>query len=493
METVESLSYFLPELILTGTLVLVIVLEFALKRNRAQVAAWIAGVGAAIAAVAALGDAGNDPALIFYGTTAVDQFVVFFRVFLSVVFVAVAVFTVPHARDDGAIGKRGGEFYALMLTTLLGGYLLVGAVNIVMIFIALEMVSIPSYVMAGYFKENERGSEASVKYVIYGAFASGAMIFGLSLLYGMTGQTDIYSIGEALRTMQPSLGLLGAAVLTLAGAGYKISMVPFHFWAPDVYEGAPTPAAAFFAVGPKAAGVALLIRMVWALGAGRLSEPIATWVAAGGLSWRDILSALAVITMTLGNLSALFQNNMKRLLAYSGIAHAGYIIMGLAAFSGMGLQAVLFYLVVYFFANLAFFLMVDIVEQKTGSVDISGFEGLGWRNPMLGAGLVIVLFSLTGLPPTAGFPGKYYLFAALISQQMYWLAIVGALNSVISLWYYMRIARAMFLGGWDVAGTPIKANLAQVTLYTVLIVPVLYFGLFWSRLVDLARFAAGIY
>ena len=493
METVESLSYFLPELILTGTLALVIIFEFALKRNQAQVAAWLTGIGAAVAALAALGDAAGDPALIFYGTTAVDPFVVFFRFFLSAVAVAVVVFTVPHARDGGAIGKRGGEFYSLMLTTLLGGYLLAGAVNIVMIFIALELVSIPSYVMAGYFKANKKGSEASVKYVIYGAFASGAMIYGLSLLYGMTGKTDIYAIGASLRTLQPSIGLLAAAVLTLAGAGYKIGMVPFHFWAPDVYEGAPTPAAAFFAVGPKAAGVALLARLVWALGAGSLSEPVGTWVAAGGLSWRDILSALAVITMTLGNLSALFQNNLKRLLAYSGIAHAGYIIMGMAAFSGIGLTAVIFYLMVYYFANLAFFLIVDMVEQKTGSVDISAFQGFGLSNPMLGAGLVIVLFSLTGLPPTAGFAGKYYLFAALISQKMYWLALVGAANSVISLWYYMRVARAMFLGGWEEAGTPLRGNLAQTTLYTILVVPVLVFGIFWGPLADIARYAAGLY
>ena len=494
METVQSLGFFLPELILTGALAVVIVLEFAVRRNRARVAAWFTGIGAAAAALAALGDAGNSPTLIFYGTTAVDSFVVFFRFFLSMVAIAVVVFTIPHAADDGKIGRRGGEFYSLMLATLLGGYLLAGAVNIVMIVIALELVSIPSYVMAGYFKDDARGSEASVKYVIYGAFASGTMLYGLSLLYGMTGQTDIYSIGAALRGMEPSLGLLAAAVLTLAGAGYKISMVPFHFWAPDVYEGAPTPAAAFFAVGPKAAGVALLIRIVWAFGAGPLSDSTGMWVVAGGLSWRDILAALAVITMTLGNLSALFQNNLKRLLAYSGIAHAGYIIMALAAFSGTAVQAVLLYLMVYFFANLAFFLLVDIVEQKTGTADIEGFKGLGWSNPVLASGLFLVLISLTGLPPTAGFPGKYYLFLAVIEQKMYWLAVVGAANSVVSLWYYMRVAKKMFMEGMgEEAGAPIKPHISQAVLYGVLVVPVLLLGIFWSPLVNLARFAAGIY
>jgi NADH-quinone oxidoreductase subunit N len=186
MDTVQSLGFFLPELILTGTLLLVIVFEFALKRRKAQVAAWLTGIGAAMAALAALGNAGQVPTLVFFGTAVVDPFLVFFRFFLSMVAVAVIVFTVPHARDGGAIGKRGGEFYALLLSTLLGGYLLVGAVNVVMVFIALELVSIPSYVMAGYFKDEKKGSEAAVKYVIYGAFASGAMLYGFSLLYGLT-------------------------------------------------------------------------------------------------------------------------------------------------------------------------------------------------------------------------------------------------------------------------------------------------------------------
>ena len=493
METVESLGYFLPELILTGTLVLVIIAELIVKRNKALTAAWITGIGAAAAALAALGDAGRGPELIFYGVTAVDSFVVFFRFFFSVVAVGVLVFTAPHATDDGAIGSRGGEFYSLMLTTLIGAYLLVGAVDVVMIFIALELVSIPSYVMAGYFKEDEKGSEASTKYIIYGAFASGAMIYGFSLLYGLTGHTDIYEIGSALRAVDPGLGLLAAVVLTLAGAGYKMSMVPFHFWAPDVYEGAPTPAAAFFAVGPKAAGVALLARLVWALGAGPISESAGTWFAAGGLSWTSVLAAFAVITMTLGNLAALLQTNLKRLLAYSGVAHAGYILMGLAAFSGRGLTAVLFYLMVYYLANLAFFLVVDMVEQEKGTVDIDAFSGLGSRRPMLGVALVIVLFSLTGLPPTAGFIGKLYLFSALIDKQLYWLAVVGVANSVVSLFYYMRVAKAMFLEEGEKIPASGGFGLVQSVLLVVLVVPVLIFGVFFGPLIDLAEFASGLF
>ncbi len=494
METVESLRYFLPELILTGTLLLVIVVELALKRRKALAAAWLTGVGAAAAALAALGDVSQGPELIFYGTTVVDPFVVFFRIFFSVVAVGVIVFTAPHATDEGAIGRRGGEFYSLMLTALIGAYLLVGAVDVVMIFIALEMVSIPSYVMAGYFKEDRKGSEASTKYIIYGAFASGAMIYGFSLLYGLTGETNIYAMGRVLRTVDPSLGLLAAVVLTLAGAGYKMSMVPFHFWAPDVYEGAPTPAAAFFAVGPKAAGVALLVRLVWALGvAGPVSEPAGAWLAAGGFSWSSILAALAVVTMTLGNLAALLQTNLKRLLAYSGVAHAGYILLGLAAFSGRGLTAVLFYLMVYYFANLAFFLVVDMVEQEKGSVDIDAFEGLGWRKPMLGAGMVIVLLSLTGLPPTAGFIGKLYLFGALIEQKLYWLAVVGVANSVVSLFYYMRVARAMFLEHDEKVPARGPVSAVQSTLLVTLVVPVLIFGIFFGPLIDLARYASGLF
>lgn len=495
METVESLSYFIPELVLTGTLVLVIGAEFVLKRNRAVVAAWITAVGAAAAALLGLGDVSKSAAQVFYDATAVDAMVVFFRFFFSAVAVAVVVFTAPHAREDGAIGRRGAQFYALMMATLVGAYLLAGATDAVMVFIALELVSIPSYVMAGFFREDAKGAEASVKYVIYGAFASGTMFFGFSLLYGMTGHTNLYAIGTALRTMEPSLGLLTAAVLVLAGVGYKISMVPFHFWAPDVYEGAPTPAAAFFAVGPKAAGVALLIRFVWAFGAGPLSETTGLWTTAGGLDWSAILAVFSVITMTLGNLAALLQTNLKRLLAYSGVAHAGYILMGLAAFSGTGLQAVLLYLMVYYFANLGFFLIVDMVEQQSGSAEMSAFNDLGWRHPMLGVGMVIVLFSLTGLPPTAGFVGKWYLFAALIQQKIYWLAVAGVLNSVVSLWYYMRVAKAMWLDGGGETTAPAmgRLNLPQAALAVVLVVPVLIFGILWSPLADLAAYAAGIF
>jgi len=493
METVESLRYFVPELILTGTLVLVIIADVAMKKRKALSAAWLTGIGVSAAALAALANADQGSLLIFYDTTAIDPFVTFFRIFFSVVGVGVLVFTAPHAADDGAIGRRGGEFYSLMLTTLIGAYLLVGAVNIVMIFIALELISIPSYVMAGYFKEDEKGSEASTKYIIYGAFASGAMMYGFSLLYGLTGHTNIYEIGSALRTVEPGIGLLVAVILTLAGAGYKMSMVPFHFWAPDVYEGAPTPAAAFFSVGPKAAGVALLARLVWSLGAGPVSESTGSWFAAGGLSWSSILAAFAVITMTLGNLAALRQTNLKRLLAYSGVAHAGYILMGLAAFSGLGLQAVLFYLVVYFFANLAFFLVVDMVEREKGTVDIEAFAGLGSRRPMLGVALVIVLFSLTGLPFTAGFVGKLYLLSALIEKQLYWLAIIGVANSVVSLWYYMRVAKTMFFDEAEQIPASSTIGLVQPVLLAVLVVPVLVFGLFFGPLIDLARFASGLF
>ncbi len=493
METVESLSYFVPELILTGTLVLVIIADVAMRTHKALSAAWLTGIGVAAAALAALTSADQGPVLIFYGTTAIDPFVTFFRIFFSVAAVGVLVFTAPHAADDGAIGRRGGEFYSLMLTTLIGAYLLVGAVNIVMIFISLELISIPSYVMAGYYKDDRKGSEASTKYIIYGAFASGAMMYGFSLLYGLTGHTNIYEIGSALRAVEPGIGLLVAVILTLAGAGYKMSMVPFHFWAPDVYEGAPTPAAAFFAVGPKAAGVALLARLVWALGAGPVSESTGTWFAAGGLSWSSILAAFAVITMTLGNLAALKQTNLKRLLAYSGVAHAGYLLMGLAAFSGRGLTAVLFYLMVYYFANLAFFLVVDIIEREKGTVDIDAFAGLGSRRPMLGVGLVIVLLSLTGLPPTAGFIGKLYLFSALIDKQLYWLAIIGVANSVVSLWYYMRVAKTMFFEEVEQIPASGGIGLVQPVLLAVLIVPVLIFGIFFGPLIDLARFASGLF
>jgi NADH-quinone oxidoreductase subunit N len=313
------------------------------------------------------------------------------------------------------------------------------------------------------------------------------MLYGLSLLYGLTGETTFSGIRQALIAGDVSpFTLLVVSILVLVGLGYKVAMVPFHFWCPDVYEGAPTPIAAIFSVGPKAAGFALMIRFFYTtLMVG--PDAAASMALLQKVDWPLMIAFLSVVTMTYGNLVALRQSNVKRLLAYSSIAHVGYLLMGLLVLTPAGLQAVLFYLLVYALMNLGAFLFVVAINNHLRSEDISDYAGLGFRAPWAAAMMIVFLFSLTGLPPTAGFIGKFYLFAEVIHQEYYWLAIVAVLNSVVSLFYYMKIAKAMYFTAAP-EGTEGKLRLAPVHLVVlaVLALPTIYLGVKWAPLKDIA-------
>jgi NADH-quinone oxidoreductase subunit N len=320
------------------------------------------------------------------------------------------------------------------------------------------------------------------------------MIFGLSILYGLTGELNLIAVGQRLAAMEGvGPAVLVASFLVLGGIGYKIAAVPFHFWCPDVYEGAATPMTAFLSVAPKAAGFAMLARFTYHLfgQAGALVS----------IDWPMVLAVISAITMTLGNLVALQQSNVKRLLAYSSIAHAGYLLMGLASYdratgtlSERGLFGVLFYLAVYVFMNLGAFAVVIALREKVGNEeDIENYKGIGLRAPLLGVSMAIFLFSLTGLPPFAGFVGKFFLFAAVIDAKLYWLAVVGILNSVVSLYYYARILKAMFLTSVDeeVRKRPVGLATAHSAILVVLAAPTLLLGIFWGPLADLVNRSVG--
>jgi NADH-quinone oxidoreductase subunit N len=365
-----------------------------------------------------------------------------------------------------------------------------GASNLLMMYLAIELSSISSYILSGYTREAPDSSEASLKYVIYGALSSGLMLYGISMIYGLTGSVDIYTINQALSRGQINdVTLLLAGVLVLAGLGYKISAVPFHFWTPDVYEGAPITITAFLSVASKAGGFALLIRFfkVTFLDSTAVGLPPGFWAALQVFNWQELLAAISVLTMTLGNLVAIWQNNMKRLLAYSSIAHAGYMLMGVVVLGNDGLAAVLIYFVVYLFMNLGAFYVVMIVADRTGSEDIEEYRGLAARAPFLAFSLAVFLISLTGLPPTAGFIGKLYLFAALLNHEWIWLAVVGALNSVISLYYYVRVFRNMYLRPGDQQEARLPIGRVQFATVTLLLVPTILLGLYFSPLVQLAQ------
>jgi len=335
---------------------------------------------------------------------------------------------------------------------------------------------------------NRRSSEAALKYLIYGGVASGAMIYGMSWVFGMTGSLDYARISEALLQGEVNrLGLFMAFVFILAGFGYKIVFVPFHMWSPDVYQGAPTPITAFLSVASNASGVAIMIRFFFPA-VSRLGEG-GNWSFISGVEWPHLLLFVSMVTMTLGNLCALNQQNVKRMLAYSGIAHAGYLLMGLVVLNNDGLRAMLFYVAVYLIMNLGAFLVVVIVANATGKEDVEGYRGLAWRGAAIPAVcMAIFLFSLTGLPPFAGFVGKFFLFAAVIKAggMFVLLAVVAILNSVISLYYYARIVKTMFLDFPQPDDPKVEMTVNNSALLGFLSCLTVLLGIYWGPLASYA-------
>jgi NADH-quinone oxidoreductase subunit N len=364
---------------------------------------------------------------------------------------------------------------------------MVSTVDLIMVYISIEIVSIMSFVLAGYLKQNTRSNEAGLKYVVYGAFSSGIMLFGLSYIYGLTGSTNYFQIQQAIATMDASANtaLMMATLMVLAGFGYKVSAVPFHFWTPDVYEGAPTTITAYLSIAPKAGAFAMMIRF--------FNQVLADGGAMGGLDasslaslpWANIMSLLAVITMTLGNIVAIQQNNIKRMLAYSSIAHAGYMLLAMPVMSGDSIYAIMIYLVMYLFMNLGAFFVVIIVKNKTGGETFDDYRGLGWEMPMVGVAMTIFMVSLTGLPPSAGFIGKFYIFASLIKggNQFYWLVVAGGINSVVSLYYYFRVVKVMFLEG-ERSETILQPPTIMAGMLLATAIPTVILGIYWTPVAD---------
>jgi len=473
-----SLRYFLPELAVTATILLLVVLHVVGKNRRSPDAALLALVGTGMALlVASMTPAGAGIGL-FEGMVVLDGFAVFFKV-LTALATAIVIFMSIDCEE--LADRTQAEYYLFLLSVLLGMFLLSSASDIVMLYLALELVSIPSYLLAGYLKGKASSTEASMKYVVYGATASGVMIYGFSLLYGMTGSTQISEIGRVLTLGTAPLPAMLAAVMVTVGFGYKIAAVPFHMWSPDVYEGAPTPVTAFLSVGPKAAGFAVLVRFFYTVFASPDGAD-GMWKLSSSVDWPFLFAVLSAVTMTVGNLVAINQRNVKRLLAYSSIAHAGYMLMGFVLLTSAGLKAILFYLVVYLFMNLGAFYVVVLVANGSRSEDISYFSGLGSRAPLAAVSLAIFLFALTGIPPFSGFIGKVYLFAEVINRGVYWLALVAALNSVISLYYYARIVKVMFLEDPTQAGDLPLALVPRVML-AILVVPTLLLGIYWEPVI----------
>jgi len=445
---IDGLRGILPEIALTVTALAVMVLDLLTRGRDSRRVGWLALAGLAATAWLLFAQWGNSPRTVF-GMVAVDAFGNFFKLFTVAAVAAVSVYLLCDRRER----KHGvGEYYLLMLGAAIGIFFMVSTTNLLLLVLGLELLSLSSYSLAGFHKGDRRSAEAAMKYVIFGGLSTGIMLYGISLLYGLTGTLDLSlmagAAGDGLpRSLATQLAAspvpVGVAlVLVLSGFAYKISAAPFHFWTPDVYEGAPTPVTTFLAVASKAAGFGALLRFLGALFvAGGVQQALADYGSRIGL----LLALISAVTMTLGNLAAVRQASLKRLLAYSSIAHAGYVLIGLSCMSAQGFSAAMYYLSAYYLMNLGAFGFLLYFEGVTGSDSIDSLKGMGSRAPLISIVMVAFLLSLTGLPPTVGFYGKYLLFVQGVDAGLIWLVVIAALNSVVSLFYYLRVAKALFL------------------------------------------------
>lgn len=483
MSNLNSLAYFWPELILTVTVLVAIIADLFYRKEESFKVAWwvLGGLAMTLFAIRIGGSAVTD---LFMGSIALDPFSEFFKV---LILISTALVILMSFNSNELKEYRVGEYFSVMAIMAFGLFMMASAIDILMVYLAIEVVSIMSFFLAGYLKKETRSNEASLKYVIYGAFSSGIMLYGLSILFGLTGTTKFFEMQAAIAGLSPdaNLALILSAVFILAGFGYKISAVPFHFWTPDVYEGSPTTITAYLSVAPKAAGFAMLIRFfnqVFGDGNGFASE---SWSAVNSVPWPQLLAILAAATMTIGNLVAIQQKSVKRMLAYSSIAHAGYMMMALPLMSQSGVYGIMMYLVMYIFMNLGAFFVVIFVQNKTGGEDFEDFNALGWNMPFVGGVMTLFMIALTGLPPTAGFIGKFYIFASLIKggNEFYWLVMIGGINSVISLFYYLRVVKVMYFEG-ESHEKIVQPPTVMAALLLATAIPTVLLGVYWTPIAD---------
>jgi len=476
----QDLRAFMPELVITATFLLVVLIDISLGHLRKSLSFLAAGIGLIAALTAVIAQFGQPARTLFYGMIAVDDMGVFFRGFVIVASFLILL-AAPASRELAR--AHLGEFYALLLGVTLGMMLLASSVDMIMLFLALEMVSLSSYIMVGYLSTDRLSNEASLKYILFGAVSTGAMLYGITLLFGMTGSTKMVLMRDALSRGagggENLLAMLVATALLLAGFGFKVAAVPFHFWCPDVYTGAPTPVTAFLSVAPKAAGFAALIRFFFT-GMSDTSAGAGPWSAFTAVNWTLLVLLISVVTMIFGNVAALRQNNMKRLLAYSSISHAGYIMMGAVVLNAEGIQAVLVYLITYLFMNLGAFIIVIEMYNRTGSFDVRDYRGLYRRSPFLTIAMTVFLLSLMGIPPLAGFFGKLYVFAAAVDRGLAWYAAVGALNSVIAVYYYARVIKEMVIEEAAQDSGALPVSWANAALVWAMLVPTALLMLVWD-------------
>ena len=430
MFTSVAFLSILPETLILILGVTLLVVEPFWKEERRRNLGWLTAGGLlAILVISVLVGRPGDPTMTLGNTIRFDWLGFFFKM----LFIFGAGMTALFLMDHEKVGHRG-EAYLLLLASTIGMCLMASAADLIMLYLAIETTSIPLYVLAGFMLSDDRSTEAGFKYLLFGAMTSAIMLYGFSLLYGFAGTTNIYALTDAFKTGQIGDPLIfGVIILLIVGLSFKVSVVPFHFWAPDVYEGAPTPISGFLSTASKAAGFAVIARLFL--------------VAFQGFSidWTTAFAVLSAVTMTLGNLLALSQKNLKRMLAYSSIAHAGYAMIGIVALSKLGITSVVFYMTAYIVTNLTAFGVVMAVGRVIGTDEYEGYKGLSRRSPLLGLIMLAAFLSLAGMPPFGGFVAKVFVFAAGVQSGYVWLVIVGILNSIVGVYYYLNVLKYVYL------------------------------------------------
>ena len=466
-----------PEFILGGVALIVLLADAFIPKARHGVIAWMSIAGLVLTAAALVPYAGEHTTAA-RGMIAVDGFGAFFQ-FLFLFAAGLTILMSPrYLQVEDA---RPGTYYFLVLSATLGMMFMASGIDLVTIFIGLETMAISFYILAGFLKPNRRSNEAAVKYFLLGTFSLGLLLYGMSILYGLTATTNLRTIATLLAGESHHPWLPLGVILVVAGIGFKIAAVPFHMWAPDVYEGAPTPITAFLSVGSKAASFAMLFRIFF------------EGLPAVNDQWGVLFYALAILTMTLGNVAALTQSNIKRLLAYSSIAHAGYLLIAIVAATRVpqiGIKAALIYLVVYAFMQFGAFAVVTLLRrQDVIGEELKDLSGLFVRSPVAALAMLLFMLSLGGIPPTAGFMGKFWLFSAAIDGGYYWLAVIGVLNSAVSLYYYLRVVVFMWFKG-EPTGSKLVMSPSMAIVLAITIVGTIAIGIYPRPLFDLADISA---
>jgi NADH-quinone oxidoreductase subunit N len=475
-----DLLQLLPEVAIAVAGLLVLTLDFAVPEGKRG---WLGGVslvGVAVTAALALRQAAGPRAVVFSGLHVVDMYAAFFKLVFLVSAAIVILLSIRFLQDQQV---PEGEFYALLLFATLGAMLMASAYDLLSLFVGLETLSISTYALCGFLKKDQRCNEGALKYLLMGAFSTGVLLYGMVLLYGFAGGTGLDAIAKAAAMAGPrNPALLMAMVLLAAGFGFKIAAVPFHMYLPDMYEGAPTPVVAYMAGAAELAGMAVILRVFL------LAMPTLQ------VEWSLLFWVLAVLTMTIGNLVAIAQANLKRMLAYSTIAHMGYLLIGPVVGSQLGVAAVLFYSLTYALMTIGAFGMVILLQRGTVRGDqIDDFTGLAQKSPLSAAIMLLFLLSLTGIPPTAGFVGKFYLFAAAVEAGYIWLVLIAVVNSAISLFFYMRVVVAMYMRDLPPQGMALSTSSTLRVALLLAAAGTLLLGIFPGSILEFARAsAAGI-